>query len=701
MKKYFDYFIYVLAILLAFFLVFEPFLVFPKVVNWLGHWHPVILHFPIVLILVTIVQYWRKDAYFSWYLSVTTILTLLSAMTGFILSLENGNKGNFLLVHQWMGIAVSFIMVSWYFFDNSISGGQLKILHVLLIILIVGTGHFGGMVTHGQDFLTFGTTEKETVGTLPMDPNVYHDIVQSVLDKKCVSCHNSNKSKGELVLTEYSSIRKGGKSGSVFDAQHGILHRINLPLNHEKHMPPQDEKQLEETELTILKSWLELGGPDSLRYSELDLESELHQIIEQLIDQNKENKWLGLPELSDQKIQDYSSDYCTIRRVFGGSNALQVLIFPHESFSTEELENLNSISEHIIDLNLSKLPITSEHLGIINKFINLELLDLSGSLIDHEDLMLLSNLTKLRSLKIYETQIGREASDVFALFPVLADLYLYNTSFSNLELEQLKETYPALNVIGRSVLADEFKSVLPVPSLEPRRIFYNEPFYLKLNHPLKEINIRYTTDASIPDENSNIFKDSLLVRSNQLLKFYASKDGWEPSLMDSVQFIRSMIVPDSFHLLHPPDQKYLGIGKSLLFDLQKGSRNFGDDAWMAYKDQSFVLNCEFDEKVTISGVVLSSMINTDPYIFPPSSIRVYGGKNQNMLRLLGSLTPHEPRERIGQHFEYYKMNHDPIECNFYKIEVIPLRKIPMWHQGKGETGWFFIDEVVIIVENMA
>ena len=31
---------------------------------------------------------------------------------------------------------------------------------------------------------------------------------------------------------------------------------------------------------------------------------------------------------------------------------------------------------------------------------------------------------------------------------------------------------------------------------------------------------------------------------------------------------------------------------------------------------------------------------------------------------------------------------------YIQIIVKPLQKIPMWHQGKGERGWFFIDEVV-------
>jgi hypothetical protein len=148
-------------------------------------------------------------------------------------------------------------------------------------------------------------------------------------------------------------------------------------------------------------------------------------------------------------------------------------------------------------------------------------------------------------------------------------------------------------------------------------------------------------------------------------------------------------------LLYSPDQKYLGIGKSLLFDLEKGSANFGDDKWMAFKDNPLSLTCTFDELIPVSSISLSSMVNTDPYLFPPSKIRIYGGKTENDLSLLGSLSPDGLRERSEQHFEFYEIKIEPADLKFVKIVVDPLKKIPMWHRGKGEKGWFFIDEVII------
>ena len=63
--------------------------------------------------------------------------------------------------------------------------------------------------------------------------------------------------------------------------------------------------------------------------------------------------------------------------------------------------------------------------------------------------------------------------------------------------------------------------------------------------------------------------------------------------------------------------------------MNKGPDNFGDDAWMGFRDNRFVLNCELEEEATLSKVIISSFVHTDPRIFPPSNIKILGGKIEN------------------------------------------------------------------------
>lgn len=71
-------------------------------------------------------------------------------------------------------------------------------------------------------------------------------VAPPVLSAKCTSCHNPQKTKGALDLTSIEGIQKGGENGEVWVAHRPeeslLLQRIELPLEHEEHMPPPKVK---------------------------------------------------------------------------------------------------------------------------------------------------------------------------------------------------------------------------------------------------------------------------------------------------------------------------------------------------------------------------------------------------------------------------------------------------------------------------
>jgi len=701
-RKAIDIGIYSSTILLTFLLVFEQFLVLPSLVSWIGHWHPIILHFPIVLILVTVIQYWRKDTFFPWYLGITTLLTLVSGITGFLLSLEGGTKGELILIHQWMGIAVAFLMVCWYWFFQkpSVSKKYILLLHVCLVLSIILTGHLGGMVTHGEDFLTPEWMKDEPSLTLTEESNVYMDVVRPILDEKCVSCHNSNKSKGELMLSDYASILKGGESGLIIDPNDlensRIIQAIHFPIDDDKHMPPKDEKQLSPNDMAILTAWVASGASESLLIGEIDQQSELYTLVETEMEKNESQRWANLPSVSNDEIAELSSDYCTIRRLYNQSNALQVLIFPDKTYSSEFVQKLKTISKNIVELNLDNLPLSDKEMKTINSFVNLESLNIGNTGLSNEAFAAMGNMDNLKSLKAFETNIGDEVLNQIALFTNLSELYLYNTQITDEGITDLKSKKADLHIVTVPFQALDFKSVLPTPTVDPQKHFFNEPFYIKLIHPLQGIDILYSRDGKMPNANSPKFSDSLKIDASFKIKYFASKQGWEPSMIDSVEFIETKKLPISYELKNPPNQKYTGKGKEILFDLEKGLDDYTDSSWMAFREEPFLLTAEFDHEFILNGVILSSVVQTDPYLFPPSSIKIYGGRQKDKLILLGELNPEIPKERREKHLEFYTCTTIPASVNFVKIIVEPLQKIPIWHQGKGDRAWFFIDEVVFM-----
>jgi hypothetical protein len=85
---------------------------------------------------------------------------------------------------------------------------------------IVITGHLGGQLTHGKDYLSFNlrTYHKPFIKNID-SALIYHDIIEPILADKCWSCHSFLKQKGSLRLDGIDHILQGGKHGDIVSTQ--------------------------------------------------------------------------------------------------------------------------------------------------------------------------------------------------------------------------------------------------------------------------------------------------------------------------------------------------------------------------------------------------------------------------------------------------------------------------------------------------
>ena len=119
---------------------------------------------------------------------------------------------------------------------------------VFATILLTITGHNGGSLTHGKDYLKLPEFQ-ETVMIASYDSvHVFNDVISPIIDTKCVKCHNMSKSKGGLMLASSSDILLGGENGQIIFANNSskskLYNYLNLPINDKMHMPPDGNSQL-------------------------------------------------------------------------------------------------------------------------------------------------------------------------------------------------------------------------------------------------------------------------------------------------------------------------------------------------------------------------------------------------------------------------------------------------------------------------
>ncbi len=447
-NRWVDYLVFGLSLFLLFCLIFESYIELPRLVAWVGRWHPLLIHFPIVLLLICAFLGLMNKKIPKVLLTFSVLTALLTAISGFFLGQENSANGELLFWHQWLGGALALLAAVWYWlegiqFDKPIFN---KALQVILVGLIIFTGHYGGMVTHGEDFLALPIEKREA--EIPENPLIYDDVVARILDKKCVSCHNPNKKKGELLMTSLDNLLAGGEVRNTVvpgnPQESEIIRRLHLPFEDEEHMPPEGKQPLDPNEIQILERWISLGASDTLRIQHLEPSEPLVDLINELMMPDPMEKWAKLPIVADSTLRRLSSDYVTIRRVAAGINAVSVNLYKSPTYRLAQLTSLQSIAEHIVQLDASGLPIGQEEMNFFASCPNLEWLEIDQTPITDVEMDTLKVLSKLKMLKVYNTPIGDQSIPVLKKMEALKQVYLWNTAMSVDALRDLQKEKPAL-----------------------------------------------------------------------------------------------------------------------------------------------------------------------------------------------------------------------------------------------------------------
>src|SRR6478735_4104778 len=139
-----------------------------SITSFFGRFHPVLVHLPIGILLLAFVfkllsltpRYKKLKSAIRPSIFLGMISAVSAATSGYYLSLEGGYDDQLLTQHKWMGFAtagLAFILFlfsrKYSFIPKSDRKNAVMILFFPLVILLTWTGHLGGSITHGEDYL--------------------------------------------------------------------------------------------------------------------------------------------------------------------------------------------------------------------------------------------------------------------------------------------------------------------------------------------------------------------------------------------------------------------------------------------------------------------------------------------------------------------------------------------------------------------
>jgi uncharacterized membrane protein len=701
---------FALNCLLLFLLLFEQRLHVPAWLQVAGRMHPLVLHFPIVLLLLCAV--WESANFFKQpypqvrgigdgLLLAAALTTVITALAGLFLSREEGYEPDTLLWHKWGGVLVSVLLLAWYAFRNTVRQSKIAFVStaVVGVFAIIITGHQGANITHGENFLMapiLAQAEKPPV--LLEDAVVYTDMVQPILEAKCNNCHNEQKAKGELVMTTTAALLKGGKNGALWDSTAPdwglMLHRIHLPEEAKKHMPPKGKPQLSDEEVQVLYHWIKSGASFQTKVADLPPTDSLRLLATALF-QTIETDDYAFEPADEKKVAGLTTTYRVVSPLAVGSPALGVEFFSVAQFDSKQIADLLPVKDQIVSLNLAKMPVQDGDLKNIAQFKNLRRLNLSFTRITGAGLKALTGLNELKHLSLSGTKVTARDLQVLAAMPKLSRLYIWNTAIKPQEVNALHQQFKNLTVES-GFKGDTVVIKLNPPLIENEAQVLTQPTPLKLKHYINGAVIRYTTDGTEPDSlTSPVYASNVLLDKTVTVKAKAFKPGWISSDVVTKSFLKAGAKPDSVALLQVPDPLYKGDGALTLWDGLTGELYNRNGGWLGYRDRPLEALLYFSKPQSFSSVTVSSLADIDGYIMPPQEIEVWGGASPSSLQLLKRMQPQQPVKDKPNYPQSYEVPLPAGETTVLKVVVKPVPKLPAWHPGKGQKAWTFVDEIFV------
>ena len=442
--------------------------------DFLGSLHPLIVHLPIGIVLLTIaIDVFMRNKNNSvhrvitmgWFFSFFS--GLLAALFGWFL----GDNGYYfesqINIHRWSGVAfVGLCFIIWLlrYINFRFSKSFNRSANLTTILLLIITGHFGGEMTHGQNYLFENLPYvQKKMSVIPLSEAkrsktdslfVFEDLVYPVLEEKCIACHNQNRAYGGLNMSALETMVKGGNSGAGI--QNGkpfeslIYKRVSFPHDHPKFMPPSGVP-LSYDQIATLEWWID-NGAEKMPVTLARNDAKIQRLMELQYGLDLREKTyletLALDSPTPEELKTIQGEEY-IWRFLNPEQSFLDLKFTKKKIETNDLLKIQSIKKNITWLNLIDCMLNDNHLTYLSDFPNLTRLKIQKNpLVTNKGIEALQNLENLTELNLYGTMVSNAALNTLGQMESLKKLFLWNTRITAKAIADFKAQNPDVEVIA-------------------------------------------------------------------------------------------------------------------------------------------------------------------------------------------------------------------------------------------------------------
>jgi len=448
--------------------------------EFLGSFHPVILHLPIGLwfglLLLLFADCITKKHSLRNYLFVGACITFFTGVIAFItganLYLAGSYSRETLVPHMYGALFFLAGALAFCVLVKRGAGNFVLWLTALASMALLGfAGHVGGVITHGDPmekapWIVLKQQNEEQALKLAArkasasDPLVFDHVVMPILENKCINCHGTSRAKGKLRMDSFEALVQGGSNGPSLVPgnikESLMLERVHLPLHIKEHMPPKDKEQLTPEELAFLEWWVASAADPKLKVSKATFPEEIKPLIASFTgdspDAIQRRQERAMKAALFERHQKIAAQFPgTLTQAVQGESRFELhsaSMYDIDEAALREL--IKPIVNYIVRVDWYNRRMEAEWVDLLKHCSNLEVLNLRQSEISEEQLIaLIEQNPKLHSLNFYG--VGISDTIIPTIKPriargQLAKVNLTETQLSPEGLQELQAAVPRVTL---------------------------------------------------------------------------------------------------------------------------------------------------------------------------------------------------------------------------------------------------------------
>lgn len=210
----------------------------------------------------------------------------------------------------------------------------------------------------------------------------------------------------------------------------------------------------------------------------------------------------------------------------------------------------------------------------------------------------------------------------------------------------------------------------------------------KLSTSQKPEGIRFTTDGSVPTENSQTYDVPIPVSKTMTIKS-AYFEGGLQSAVSSQDFVISKTTGKPITLESQPDENYSFGGEFTLVDGIIGNQKQLGKTWLGFQGKDVVATIDFGQKTRFSEVYFNTLDNKGSWIHFAKSAQIFVSDNGTDFKLIKEIGKEEILSAKGK----IKVNVGIQNSKYIKVNIENAGIIPAGNPGADSKAWLFVDEI--------